>query len=138
MFENVTPTTTQAAPVTASSTTPDPLDQMNPFSTSNPLNPGNPNHPLNKLTNVLGELSSNVTDAVNEGLSGAMNGVVERVVDQIGVKDFYYIYLQKVCSGAFVGPGQGNTDGVKVDDCRSWEDAERSKKRLMCNFSKPG
>jgi hypothetical protein len=76
---------------------------------------------------MLSDLYSNLTEAFNDGLSDTINGVVEGVVDQVGVKDFYYLYLQKVCSASLASPDESNADGVKVDECRSWEDADRSK-----------
>lgn len=124
-FERVSPTST--APAAASSTTTNPLDALNPFSTSNPLNPMSPDNPLNKMGEMMSDLSNNLTEAINDGLSETINGVVERVVDQVGAKDFYYLYIQKVCSAQIASPGESNADGVKVDECRSWEDTDRSK-----------
>ena len=72
---------------------------------------------------MIGSLSSNLTDAVNDGLGDLINDVVEAVVNQTGVKDFYYVYLQKICSGSFANGNDSNADGVKVTDCRSWESA---------------
>ncbi|KAH6639426.1 hypothetical protein C7974DRAFT_131122 [Boeremia exigua] len=123
-------TTTQAAPAATSSTTPSPLDALNPFSTNSPLNPANPANPLNGLGDMLGDLSGNLTDAVNDGLGDVVNGVVEGVVSQMGVKDFYYVYLQQICSGELAVPDESNADGAKVGECSSWEDAKQSMSNL--------
>lgn len=74
----------------------------------------------------MSNLSSNLTDAVNDSLGDLINDVVEGVVKQAGVRDLYYIYLQKICSGSFATKNDSNADGVKVADCRSWEDAGNS------------
>lgn len=107
------------------------MDALNPFSTNNPLNPLSPDNPLNQMGDVLSDLSNNLTEAVNDGLSDTINDVVERVVEQVGVQDFYYLYIQKVCSAHLAGPDEKSADGVKVDECRSWEDVDRSKQRLQ-------
>lgn len=126
-----------AASSTTASTTANPLDALNSFSTSNPLSPLNPNNPLNQMGNMLSDLSSNLTDAVNDGLGDAINGITEQVVDQAGVENFYYLYLQKICSAALAGPDESNADGVKIGECRSREDAERSKKNLTNTYLSP-
>jgi hypothetical protein len=100
---------------------------FNPFSTNSPLNPANLDSPLNSLGNSLGDLASNLTDAVNDGLGDTINGVVEGVVKQTGIGDFYYVYLQKICSGSIVRENDSNSDAVKIDECRSYEEAGNSK-----------
>lgn len=64
---------------------------------------------------------------MNDGLGDAINGVVEDVVNQTGVKDFYYVYLRKMCSGRRIGGEGSNADGVTMDDCCSYEEAGDSK-----------
>ncbi|KAF1928493.1 uncharacterized protein M421DRAFT_62912 [Didymella exigua CBS 183.55] len=51
-----------------------------------------------------------------------MNLTLTNLVNQTGIKDFYYAYLQKVCSGS-AGEDGSNADRAKIDDCRSYEDA---------------
>ncbi|XPS77818.1 hypothetical protein M3J09_009845 [Ascochyta lentis] len=118
---------TSTTPSATSSTPSRPANPTNSFSTSNLLDPTNPDGLLEGLGDMLGNLSGNLTDAVNDGLGDVINGVVEGVVSQIGVKDFYYVYLQKICSGSFNSADGNNADAVKVDDCRSWEESRESK-----------
>ena len=84
---------------------------------------------------MLSNLSGNLTDAANDVLGDVINGVVGGIVNQIGVKDFYYVYLRKICSGVSAGANESNADGVRVDDCRSWEESGDSKRspRQMLN-----
>jgi hypothetical protein len=112
-FERATPTS--AAPSAASSTTANPLDSLNPFSTSSPLNPMNPNSPLNGLSGMLGEVSGNLTDAVDSGLGKLVNGAVEEMVQETGIRDVYYVYLLKLCT---------------ADGCRPWSETEASMSSL--------
>ncbi|KAF3032588.1 hypothetical protein E8E12_001856 [Didymella heteroderae] len=93
---------------------------------SAPLNPANPDNPLNGLGDSLGDLASNLTDIVNDGLGDAINDVVKGVVDRTGVRDLYYVYIQKICSGSVVGEDGGNTGVFQIDDCRSYEEAGSS------------
>lgn len=76
---------------------------------------------------MLGDLSDNLADTVNDGLGDVIKNVVEGVVNQTGVKDFYYIYIQKICSGTLASGDDSNADGIQMDDCRSWEEAGDSK-----------
>jgi hypothetical protein len=100
---------------------------LNPLSTNSPFNPENPNNPLNGLGNSLGDIASNLTDVVNDGLGDAVNGVVAGVVNQTGIKDFYFVFVQRICSGSFVSEDGIDADAVKIDDCRSYEEAGDSK-----------
>ena len=63
---------------------------------------------------------------MNDGLDDVVNAMVEGVVNQTGIKDFYYVYVQKVCYGIVARGDDGSADGVNVDDCRSWEEARDS------------
>lgn len=119
-FEKASATTTSSS----ASATANPLDPLNPFSPSSPLNPANPDNPLKGLEDSLGDIASNLTDAVNDGLGDAVNELMEDVVEQTGVKDLYYVYVQKICSGSAVG---GDGSEVKIDDCRSYKEASDSK-----------
>lgn len=96
-------------------------------STASPLSPAKPDDPLSELDSILGSLSSNLTDAVNTGLEDVINDAVEGVVKQMGVRDYYYVYLQRICSGSFSSKNGSNADGVAVTDCVSWDDAGNSK-----------
>ena len=94
--------------------------------TSSPLNPADSDSPLSGLGDTLGSLSGNLTDAVNDGPGDAVTAMVEGVINQTGIKDFYYVYVQKVCYGIVARGDDGSADGVNVDDCRSWEEARDS------------
>jgi hypothetical protein len=118
---------TSAAPSATSSIRSSPPDVLNPFSTSSPFKPTNSDNSLSGLGDTLGDSSGNLADAVNDGLGDVIKDVVEGVVNQAGVKDFYYVYLQRICSGMFASGDDSNADGVQVDDCRSWEEAGDSK-----------
>jgi hypothetical protein len=104
-------TSTSAAPSAASSTAANPLDSLNPFSTNNPLNPKNPDSPLNGLDDMLGEVSGNLTDAVDSGLGKLVNSAVEEMAQEAGIRDVYYVYLQKLCT---------------ADECRPWSETQES------------
>lgn len=82
---------------------------------------------MSSLSDALGDFASNLTDAVNDGLGNAVNGVVAGVVNQTGIKDFYYVFVQKICSGSVVGEDGSNAGIVRIDDCRSYEEAGDSK-----------
>ena len=75
----------------------------------------------------MGGIASNLTDVVNDGLGDAVNGVVAGVVNQTGIKDFYYVFVQSICSGSFVSEDGSDAGVVKMDDCRSYEEAGDSK-----------
>jgi len=96
---------------------------LNPLSTNSPLNPANANNPLNGLGDSLGDIASNLTDAVNDGLGDAVNGVVAGVVNRTGIQDFYYMFIQRVCSGSVVSEEGSNAGAVRIDECRSYEEA---------------
>jgi hypothetical protein len=75
----------------------------------------NPNSPLNGLSGMLGEVSGNLTDAVNSGLGKLVNGAVEEMVQETGIRDVYYVYLLKLCT---------------ADGCRPWSETEASMSSL--------
>ena len=116
--------TAPSAKPTASSR---PLDLLDPSSTGSPPNLATPENLLNESIITADNPSGNPTDAVNDGLGDITNGVVEGRANEAGTKDFYYMYLQKFCSGTLTSEDDGNADGVKVDDCSSWGDAGDSK-----------
>ncbi|KAL1655266.1 sphingolipid delta-4 desaturase [Didymella pomorum] len=126
-FEKASATSTARSASASASTAANPLDVLNPLSTNSPFNPENPNNPLNGLGNSLGDIASNLTDVVNDGLGDAVNGVVAGVVNQTGIKDFYFVFVQRICSGSFVSEDGIDADAVKIDDCRSYEEAGDSK-----------
>lgn len=117
-FEAATATSSTTPSATTSSSS-NPLDPLNPFSTSSPLNPNNPDNPLSPLL-------GNLTDTVDDGLQTAVNDVIEAIVDQAGVRDFYYLYLNRVCEGDIAEGSGGNEDGIAVDTCPSYADASKS------------
>lgn len=75
----------------------------------------------------MGVIASNFTDAVNDGLGNAVNELMEGVIENTGIKDFYYVYVQKICSGSTVG---GDGSEVKIDDCRSYKETSDSRTDL--------
>lgn len=72
---------------------------------------------------ITSPLASNITDVVNDGLGDAVNGVVAGVVHQAGIKDFYYVYMQRICFGNVAGEDGDDAGAVKMDDCRSYKEA---------------
>ncbi|CAI6337992.1 unnamed protein product [Periconia digitata] len=116
----------QSTAAPTQTTTLNPLDSLNPFSTASPLNPANPDNPLHSLAPAVDSLLGNLMDSVNDGLGDALDQIVEGLVDEVGVQDFYYLYLSGICEGNF-GNGTGvNKDGVLVGKCVSWSDASAS------------
>lgn len=69
----------------------------------------------------------NLTDSVNDGLGDAINQVTEGLAAQIGIKDFYYLYLSGICEGNFSNGTRANGDGVVVEKCASWGDVSSGK-----------
>lgn len=47
---------------------------------------------------------------------------------QTGVRDVYYVYMQKICSGRLASSSNQDADEVKMDNCHSWKDAGDSMK----------
>ncbi|KZM25238.1 uncharacterized protein EKO05_0007434 [Ascochyta rabiei] len=94
--------------------------------TSPPSIPTNSDNSLEGIGDILGNLSGSLTDIINDGLGDVINGVVGGIIKQTGVRDFYYVYLQKICSGSFSSADGSNADAVRVDDCRSWDNITES------------
>ncbi|KAF3052466.1 hypothetical protein E8E11_010124 [Didymella keratinophila] len=95
-FEKASVTSTAPSTPASASTTENPLDLLNPLSINSPLNPADTDNPLNGLSNSLGDIASNLTIVVNDGLGDAVNGVVAGVVNQTGIKNFYYVSVQSI------------------------------------------
>ncbi|KAF2471763.1 uncharacterized protein BDR25DRAFT_193278, partial [Lindgomyces ingoldianus] len=115
-LEQATPTSTP--PTSTASSTANPLDFLNPLSTSNPLNPDNPNNPLSGL---LGPITGNITDALNEGIEDSLNTIVGALVDAAGVRDFYHLFLESICEGDATNSTDGESE-VKIDQCSGYDD----------------
>ncbi|KAF2642457.1 hypothetical protein P280DRAFT_505876 [Massarina eburnea CBS 473.64] len=116
--------TTTATPTATTTKAKDQLDPLGIFATSSPLSPQNPSNPLNGAMN-------NLTDNINDGLGDAFNTVIEGLVDQTGIKDFYYLYLNHVCEGSTTNGTSANADGVEVSKCQSWHNASESLKGTL-------
>ncbi|PSN68539.1 hypothetical protein BS50DRAFT_490427 [Corynespora cassiicola Philippines] len=115
--EPASSTSTSAAPTaTSSSSSSNPLDGLNPLSTSSPLNPNNAGNPLD---GVLG----GAADSAGDGIGNLVNGFVENMVKDAGLKDYYYLYLNTMCEGNFNDTG-ANSDGVRVEKCSSYSDVQ--------------
>ncbi|KAF1960469.1 hypothetical protein CC80DRAFT_583175 [Byssothecium circinans] len=108
--------TTSATPTATTTQATNPLGPFGIFPTTSPLNPQNPNNPLNGILNTL-------TDSINNGLGDAVNTLIEGLVDQTGVQDFYYIYLNNVCQASIANGTEANDDGVTITKCQSSHDA---------------
>lgn len=66
-----------------------------------------PDKPLRDVGESLGKIAGNLTQGVN----------------QTRIKDFYYVFVQKVCSGSVVGGDGSDAGSIRIDDCHSHEDA---------------
>jgi hypothetical protein len=99
----------------------------NPISTGGLLRSANADNLRSELNDMLGSVSGNLTDMVNEGLGDVVNGVVKVAVNATGIRSFYYVYLQKICSASIASRDDSNADGVKLDECWSWEETRDGK-----------
>ncbi|KAH7357663.1 hypothetical protein BKA66DRAFT_574300 [Pyrenochaeta sp. MPI-SDFR-AT-0127] len=84
--------------------------------------PGESTFPSSGLGGILGPLTSNLTDAVNGGLDSLIHAVMDGVVDEIGMPDFYLFYLRAICKGSVSKGTDGETEGIVVEGCESWSE----------------
>ncbi|KAF2185484.1 hypothetical protein K469DRAFT_665086 [Zopfia rhizophila CBS 207.26] len=126
-------TSTSASPTSTSTSPSNPLDPLNPFSTSNPLNPNNPNNPLSGLNDILDPVVGNLTDAIDGGLQDSVNTIISALVDTVGVRDFYHLFLMKVCEGDATNSTNPENE-VRIDRCSSYEDEEAGLKKITSNI----
>ncbi|PVI00612.1 hypothetical protein DM02DRAFT_526553 [Periconia macrospinosa] len=114
---------TSSASPTRTTAPSNPLDPLNPFSTASPLNPDNM---FNGLTGSIQPILGNLTDMVNEGMGDVINGMTQGIIDQTGIKDFYYLYADSICKGDVANGSSAakkNSDGVAIEKCESWSAA---------------
>lgn len=51
----------------------------------------------------------------------------EEAVNQTGIHDLYYVYLQDICWGTIVSGGGNKAEGARIDGCYSYKEAGDSK-----------
>lgn len=92
------------------------------------LNLDNPDSPPSKgLGDILGPLMSNLTDAVDGGLSSLVNSAVDGLVDRAGIPDMYLFYLRAICKVSLASGTGGNTEGTVLESCEGWSEASHGR-----------
>lgn len=87
-------------------------------------------NPITSITNALGGIVNGLTTDIDGDLTSLEDNLVQELMQGLGVKDYYNIYIGNVCSGNFTNATDPNTS-VTVDGCPSWQSIGAGKFSLL-------